>query len=142
VQLLHTLELDPGNPLAHMQLSRAYLALHRCPAALDEAVKGGTAVVNYEGANLGFAAVACGDSALARRELQRLLDMATTQYVPADVIARLYAGLGERAKALDWLDRAYQQDTWSLILLKAEPMYDNLRSEPRFQSLVKKMKLP
>lgn len=142
VQLLHTLELDPTYGLAHMQLSRAYLALGRCPEALREARAGGTGVGNYEGANLGYAAIICGDSALAKKELSRLVELASKQYVPADVIARMYAGFGEKTKALDWLDRAYQQDTWSLILLRLEPMYDNLRSEPRFQALVKKMRLP
>jgi len=142
VQLRYTLELDPGYGLAHMQLSRAYLAQNRCADALREASVGGVGAGNYEGANVGYAAAKCGDTVLARRELQQRLAMAEQHYVPADVIARLYAGLGEKSKALDWLDRAYRQDTWSLMLLQVEPMYDNLRSEPRFQALVKKMRLP
>ena len=141
VQLLHTLELDPGYGLAHMQLSRAYLALGRCADALREASVGGVGAGNYEGANVGYAAARCGDSALARRELRQRLEQAERGYVPADVVARLYAGLGERSKALDWLERAYRQDTWSLMLLQVEPMYDNLRSEPRFQALVRRMRL-
>jgi hypothetical protein len=53
----------------------------------------------------------------------------------------MYAGLGETQGALDWLERAYDQRTWSLYLLKVEPMYDNLRGEARFQALVRKMRL-
>ncbi len=69
------------------------------------------------------------------------LEELKTRYVSADVIARIYAGLGDKAQALDWLEKAYDQRTWSLFLLKAEPMYDNLRGEPRFQALVTKMGL-
>ncbi len=141
VQLHHTLELDSTYALAHSQLSRAYLMLHRCPDAIREAQKYSAVVGNYESANLGYSAAVCGDTALARRELQMRLDELKTRYVSPDVIARIYAGLGDKAQALDWLEKAYDQRTWSLFLLKAEPMYDNLRGEPRFQALVTKMGL-
>jgi serine/threonine-protein kinase len=141
-QLRHTLELDSTYALAHSQLSRAYLMLNKCPEAIREAEKYSAVVGNYESANLGYSAAKCGDSALARRELQRRLDDVKTHYVSADVIARLYAGMGQKTEALDWLEKAYDERTWSLFLLKVEPMYDNLRGEPRFQALVKKMRLP
>ncbi len=140
-QLLHTLELDSTYALAHSQLSRAYLMLHRCKDAIREAQKYSAVVGNYESANLGYSAAVCGDTALARHELQSRLDELKRRYVSADVIARLYAGLGQKTEALDWLEKAYDERTWSLFLLKVEPMYDNLRGEPRFQALVTKMRL-
>jgi serine/threonine-protein kinase len=140
-QLRHTLELDSTYALAHSQLSRAYLMLGHCKDAIREAEKYSAVVGNYESANLGYSAAVCGDTALARRELQMRLDEIKKHYVSADVIARLYAGMGEKTQALDWLEKAYDERTWSLFLLKVEPMYDNLRGEPRFQALVRKMRL-
>jgi hypothetical protein len=140
-QLRHSLELDSAYALVHSQLSRVYLAQHRCPEALREAERNNANVGNYESANLGFIAAACGDSALARRELAVHLAASKVRYISADVIARLYIAVGKNTEALDWLEKAYDERTWSLFLLKVEPMYDNLRGEPRFQALVKKMRL-
>jgi len=53
----------------------------------------------------------------------------------------LYVALGDKEKALDWLERAYDQNAWAVYVIKAEPMFDPLRGEPRFEALVKKMGL-
>jgi TolB-like protein/Tfp pilus assembly protein PilF len=140
-QLRRAIVLDSTYLLAHAQLSRAYLMLGNCKASIAEAFMSNTAVGNYESANLAYAMAHCGDTVGARRELAAELELAKHRYVSADVIARMYAGLGETQGALDWLERAYDQRTWSLYLLKVEPMYDNLRGEPRFQALVRKMRL-
>jgi Tfp pilus assembly protein PilF len=140
-QLRRAIVLDSTYLLAHAQLSRAYLMLGNCKQSIAEAFMSNLAVGNYESANLSYAMAHCGDTDGARRELKTQLELAKHRYVSADVIARMYAGLGENQNALEWLERAYDQRTWSLYLLKVEPMYDNLRSEPRFQALVRKMRL-
>ena len=53
----------------------------------------------------------------------------------------LYVALGDKPQALDWLERAYDQNAWAMYAIKAEPMFDPLRGEPRFEALVKKMRL-
>ncbi|MGH3054745.1 MAG: tetratricopeptide repeat protein, partial [Gaiellaceae bacterium] len=140
-QLGRTLELDSSYSLAHAELARAYLMLQRCPDAIREGEIGNALVGGYEGAILGYAYAACGDRARAERELNDKLETTRHHYVPADMIAKIYAGLGDKPRALDWLERAYVQHTWSLYLLQVEPMYDNLRREPRFTALVRKMHL-
>lgn len=52
-----------------------------------------------------------------------------------------YAFLGEKGKALDNLERAFQARAFMMAWVKAEPAFDNLRSEPRYQAILKNMGL-
>jgi hypothetical protein len=62
-------------------------------------------------------------------------------YVPAEGVAAVYAGLGDRAAALTWLERAADARGVGLIFLAAEPMYDSLRGEPRYRRVVERIGL-
>ena len=57
------------------------------------------------------------------------------------VIAQVYAGLGEKQEALIWLEKAYAQHSDELVTLKVNPAYDPLRGEPRFQELLRRLRL-
>ncbi len=56
-------------------------------------------------------------------------------------IAGLYARLGDRDKAFTWLEKAYEEEEEGLTLLKVEPRFDNLRDDPRFQDLLRRVGL-
>lgn len=60
---------------------------------------------------------------------------------PCDV-AMFYAGLGDKDKALAWLERAFDEQSPCLVVLKVDPLFDSLRSDPRFQDLVRRMNFP
>jgi hypothetical protein len=80
-----------------------------------------------------------GDKATARRVFDEYLSRPN----PAEYdVALVYAVLGERARALDQLEHAYTQHDAALVNLSNDPRLDPLRSEPRFQALVRKMKFP
>jgi len=65
----------------------------------------------------------------------------TRTYVQPSEIARLYLYAGEKERALEWLEKAYQErDTW-LVFLKDDPRFEGLHSEPRFQSLLRRLSL-
>jgi serine/threonine-protein kinase len=49
--------------------------------------------------------------------------------------------LGEKEQALDWLEKGYEDRNWWMPWLKVEPRFDPLRSEPRFQGLVRRVGL-
>jgi hypothetical protein len=64
------------------------------------------------------------------------------QYVSPFYVALVLTGLRESEKALDWLDKGYQDRSNPLIFLKVDPELDPLRSDPRFQDLQRRIGLP
>ena len=85
---------------------------------------------------LGFVETASDHRTLYLRGLE---EMAKHQYVNSTAFADIHLGLGEKEKALDWLDVAYENQESACWLLKVDPIYDNVRNEPRFQALVQKI---
>ncbi len=63
-------------------------------------------------------------------------------YVQPTRIARLYVSAGEKDRALEWLEKAYQERDPLMVYLNVEPTWDSLRSDPRFQSLLRRMNFP
>ena len=63
-------------------------------------------------------------------------------YVQPTAIAGLYVSAGEKDRALDWLEKAYQERAPQMVYLNVEPTWDSLRDDPRFQSLLRRMNFP
>jgi len=57
-------------------------------------------------------------------------------------LATVYAGLGDKQRALDLLEQAFTQASLDIVRLKSDPELDQLRDEPRFQELLKKIGFP
>ena len=81
-----------------------------------------------------------GRRADAERELANLKAMVTSDASPAFQIAQIYAGLGDRPQALDWLERAHHERSLWMAWLRVDPSLNSLRAEPRFQALMATMK--
>lgn len=64
------------------------------------------------------------------------------KYVSPFYIAVVYAGLNKKDQAIEWLEKAYQDRSWWMATLKANPQFDNLRDDPRFQDLLKRINFP
>ena len=78
------------------------------------------------------------DEALKR--LEELQQAATRRYVPNYAFALVYAALGDKAKAMDWLEHAYRDHVGpELVLIKVDPMLDPLRGDARFEALAAKI---
>jgi TolB-like protein/Tfp pilus assembly protein PilF len=77
----------------------------------------------------------------ARRALNELLRLNPHTPVDPIVIAQAYAGLGEKEEALIWLEKAYARHSNELVALKVGPAYDPLRGDPRFQNLLRRLRL-
>src|SRR5262249_35277046 len=90
---------------------------------------------------LGYAYAVSGERVAALRILAELEERSNRQYVPPSERALIYIGLGDTEEALAWLDRAYAERDWRLRELKAWPLFDSLRSDPRFTRLLKQMHL-
>jgi len=51
----------------------------------------------------------------------------------------IYKGLGDKVKTFEWLNRGYEEHACCLVWLKTDPMMKNLRSDPRYKEILKKM---
>ena len=141
VQLRKTLELDPNNALAHQTLAWCLHWKDKTADALAEFQKATTLddLPWYKG-SLGYAYAASGDRAKAEQVLRDLDELAKKQYVSPAARASVYLGLGEKAKALDWIEKAFE-DMDPLFWWNTDQLYDSVRDEPRFKALLKKMAL-
>jgi len=76
-----------------------------------------------------------------RWDLERLERLPRDEDIATEIAIR-YASLGEKDKALDWLEKGYEKHAPGMAQIKVDPRYDNLRSDPRFQDLLRRMKFP
>ncbi len=77
---------------------------------------------------------------LARKQLDILKENGREGYVSPVGFAQLYTVLGEKDKAFEWLEKACQERSPSwLLFLRADPQFDDLRSDTRFAPLVKRI---
>jgi len=92
-------------------------------------------------ANLGYALAKSGKRAEARAVLEELLTLSTQRYVSHGNIALVYNGLGKRDETFAWLQRGFEQRDPKIVFLKVEPKWNNLRDDPRFQDLLRRVGL-
>lgn len=87
----------------------------------------------------GFALGRSGRTAEAEAVLQQLVETSKARFVQSHNIALVHLSLGNRDQAIDWLERSYQE-RWPLLLtLRRSPLWDPLRSEPRFADLTTRL---
>jgi TolB-like protein/DNA-binding winged helix-turn-helix (wHTH) protein/Flp pilus assembly protein TadD len=146
VEFKNALELEPNFAPALNYLARCYQAKGMDDEAMvtfHKAVEhsGGSPVMK---ARLGWAYSKIGKTAEARRILRELEAEAKsrTRYVAPCLIAALYVGLGDKEQAFVWLEKAFQERDVLLITLNIESHLDPLRSDRRFQDLVRRVGLP
>jgi tetratricopeptide (TPR) repeat protein len=90
-------------------------------------------------AALGHAYAVSGKREEAQRMIDEIGDVSKHTYRSSYAVAAIYAGLGETAQALEWLERACDERATWVIFLKVHPSFDNLDAEPRFQDLLKRL---
>jgi serine/threonine-protein kinase len=141
--ITRVLEVDPHFALAHATLGWAYL-LKGLPdqgiAELQTAVSLSPESTLYLG-QLGEAFGLAGRTDEAREVLRRVHELAGQRYVSPYHMAYVYTGLGEHDRAMDWLERAYEERAGAVFGIKGSFLFASLRSRPRFQALLRKMNL-
>jgi eukaryotic-like serine/threonine-protein kinase len=136
---------NPGSWLGHYWLAVGYEGLGQIAKSIPEYEK---AVELSQGdtdptAGLAHAFAAIGQRANAEKILRELLQNSKTNYVSPYMVATIYAGLGEKDKGFEFLMKAYQERSPDIpYFLKADLRIDNLRSDPRFQDLLRRVGLP
>jgi TolB-like protein/KaiC/GvpD/RAD55 family RecA-like ATPase/Tfp pilus assembly protein PilF len=145
-QFKNALEMDPKMAMARNNLGLAYIQQGSFESGLSEVKKaaelaGKTGYLQFAN-DLGYAFAKSGKLSETRKILSRLLllfekDRSAGQL--AVPIAGLYASLEENKKALDWLEEAYKEHSPFLLVINSDLIYDSIREEPRFSSLIKKI---
>jgi len=137
-----TIEMDPNFALAHNQLAQAYLQKHMNDEALAELQE--AAQLSGESptvmANLGRAYAASGKRSEAIKLLSALKKRSNSIYSHGSEIAVIYAALGDTDQAMNWLEKGFEERFNPGVLLR--PGFDPLRSDPRFQDLLRRIGLP
>ncbi|MBA2301052.1 MAG: protein kinase [Acidobacteria bacterium] len=127
------LDLDRGHPAAYHNLALDYQELGR----FDEAIEAYLRLGRPTG-NLGHAYAQAGRTREARAVIAQLEERYAKDRLGAGDIAQVYSGLGEIDRAFEWLERWSQTSVGGPITFKVAPVWDPLRSDPRFTTLLKK----
>jgi tetratricopeptide (TPR) repeat protein len=137
------LELDSSHFMLHYILGRAYRRLGesaKAIAQLKTATKSSGELPLVD-AVLGLAYAVSGRQEQAQKIVETFTTAARKRYIPPTYFAIVFAGLGQKEKALEWLEKAYQDRADLLTWVNVEPMMDDVRSDPRFQDLIRKIGL-
>jgi tetratricopeptide (TPR) repeat protein len=136
------LSLNPSFPREHAGLGLACLRKGSYVRAIAELefAQSLTRGLGRVKANLAYAYAVSGQRDKAVDILNDFLAQFTPRDFPAAMISEIYIGLGEKDLAFEWLHRAIDQKDLA-VFLKSDPLYDPLRSDPRFPALLKRMNL-
>jgi eukaryotic-like serine/threonine-protein kinase len=137
------IELDPSFFAARRYLGQAYAQKGKYEQAIDEfqragAASGGSPLIRAELANT---LAMAGKKDEAEKILAELKQLGAERYFSPYHIALIYAGLGAKDEALDWLDKAVEQRADYLVFLNVDPRLSALHSEPRFAGLLERVGL-
>jgi TolB-like protein/DNA-binding winged helix-turn-helix (wHTH) protein/Flp pilus assembly protein TadD len=140
---LKFLEATPNFSLTHLSLGLAYEQKKDFSRAIPELKR----AVELSGdkvfpAYLAHAYAVSGKAREAKRILEELKQPSGRSYVDPWAIALVYAGLGEKDRAMEWLEKAYRNRDHDMAYCKVWPQFDPLRSDPRFQDLLRRMNFP
>ena len=142
-QLLKVNELDPNFVLTHLWLGQAYEQKRMYEEAIAEFRR---AIALSGRSPIAIAALAHAYAVVSRQvEMEELLEELKAEskrrYVSSYLFAEIYAGLGEKTVAFEWLEKALEERYPYMLLLKVWPKFDPLRADPRFADLLRRMGL-
>jgi TolB-like protein/DNA-binding winged helix-turn-helix (wHTH) protein/Flp pilus assembly protein TadD len=137
-----TIEMDPNFAMAHNQLGQAYLQKHMYDQAVPELQKAVQLSAGSPGctSNLARAYALSGQRDAAVKLLDDLKTSSTPGYSHASEIAAIYVSLGDTNEAMNWLEKGYAERFNPGVLIR--PGFDPLRTDPRFQDLVRRVGSP
>jgi tetratricopeptide (TPR) repeat protein len=143
-QLRRTVELEPNYPVTYWILGLLLRKIGRHELAITEGEKG----VKLSGgsshmrASLAQTLATAGRTKKAIQILDDLTKLTKQKYVSPYFFAGIHVALGEIGRAIEYLEKSYEQHSHWLIYLHIDPSMDDLRSDPRFQDLLRRVGLP
>jgi len=140
-QARRAVELDPTLIQGHRWLGLGYAEKGKFPEAIDEfklTVKLSPGNLSYL-TNLAYLYAWAGKETEARQTLAQVRELSKTQFMEAWPIGLTYVALGDKDEAFAWMDKAYEERSAWLLSLGVNPWVDPLRSDPRFDELVRRV---
>ena len=142
-QFKKTLEIDTSYVSAHWGLGITYRQLGMFKEAITELNKalelsGASPVIS---GHVGYTYASSGDAVAARKVLEELNQLSKRRYVSSVGVALIHTGLGDKDRAFEALQRAYDEHDFSLVFLKVAPWFQSLRTDNRFRALLSRMSL-
>jgi serine/threonine-protein kinase len=141
-QLRKAIDMSPKHPMAHVHCALACIQKAKHAEAIDEAKQ--ATILGPEwpitAATRGFAYAVSGQRDAALKVLDELTALSQSKDV-SYYKAVIFAGLGQKEQALEWLEKAYHERSDLLLYLKVEPIFDSLQKDGRFSQLLTDMKL-
>jgi eukaryotic-like serine/threonine-protein kinase len=142
-QYQRALELDTNFALAHFGLGNTYDRKGMYKEAVTEWQKALVAYGDARTADLiGKAYSRSGYRGVLHSWLDDLISLSSKQYVSPLEVASMYARLGEKNHALEWLEKGYQARDTDLVDIATEPVFDFLHSDPAYIDLLRRIGLP
>ncbi len=142
--LSKTLELDSGFGGTHFYIGSIHLQNERYEETLEEFRNELELAKGWSSRIEGWIAVVyakMGQREKAQKILDKLLERAQQEYVSKTIIAIVYFTLGENDLAFQYLEEAYSEyDSW-LRLIKVDPVFSNVQTDPRYRELLRKMSI-
>ena len=143
-QTRKVLEMDPSFIPGHWYLGKFYTVKAMYAEAIAEFQKALELPGDRPAFILGMIGIAHalgGNRENARRALADLQEISKRRYVAPLSVAFLHTALGDKERAFEWLEKAFEDRSRGMIFLKVDPQVDSLRSDPRFADLLRRMKL-
>ena len=143
-QLRKTQEMDPSFALTREYIGQAHVEKGRYKEGIEqcEVAAASASASPYAIAALGYVYAVSGKKAEAQKVRDRLKVLSEQKYISPRFMASIYAGMGEKDKALESLSAAYEDRSLQIGPgIIGDPTYDSLRTEPRFQDLLRRMGL-
>ena len=142
-QFCKTLQLEPNYGLTHWYLGMAYEQKANYQQALLELQKAKDLLRENVGveADIGYAYAVSGSKLKAQKVIDEFEELSGQRYVSSYHNALIYTGLGEKDRAFESLEKAYEERSDLLVYLNVEPRLDSLRADPRFTGLLRRIGL-
>jgi len=139
--LQKTIEMNPNFGQAYYSLAKVYSAMGKYTESVSASLTAKKQGILWADAVLGLAYGRAGQKDKARALLKELKVLSKTRFVPPVNFAAIYVGLGEIDTAFEWIDKGFDEHETVMPFYKVAPDFDNYRSDPRFEKLLKKLNL-
>lgn len=137
-------ELEQSHPLGRWNLGFVYISQGMYAEAIELSEKNLQDDPTNQRVlwNAGFAYAKAGRRDKAEEVINKFNELGKTQYIAHCRIGTIYGALGDKDKAFAELEKGFEARDWDLFRLKVDPLFANLRDDPRFKGMLKRLNLP